>query len=638
MKICVLDYETFWDVGHSLTKMNPIAYVMHPDTDIISCSFKFIHGKHEKDAFTIFGEDKVKAFMSRIDWSEYLVVGHNLSGFDAMLASWRCNVKPKMWGCTLAMSTPIHGNDAGGSLAKLVEHYKLGVKDQTVLHQTKGKRLVDFKPSEIEDMRKYNDADSEQCWGLFKKLYPQTSKDEMRLIDMTVRMLVEPQFECDADLLIDTLNQVREEKLQMLRKIADQMGCTLIQEAEKTLASAPKFKKYLESLGVDVPMKWNTKQTRKIPALAKTDQEFLDMLEHENPMVALAAQSRLGVKSTLLETRIEKFLQAQNVCRGYLPITLKYYGAKNTGRWSGWAYNPQNLPRVNQKHPKLTDALRKSLRAPQGYKVVVADLSGIELRVNHFLWQVPESMEAFQKDPEHADLYKDFAADLYDITFESVDKQQRQVGKVAQLGLGFGSGWSTFQQVAKIMGGVDLSEAEAQRITNEWRKKYHHITRGWDRCHKHLPVMASDSASRSPIDPWGLCWATAGGIETPTGMIRYPNLRFLKDNDDNQRGFWYGQAKGSSYGQRIYAGKIDENIVQHLARNIIADNALEMLRVTGFQPANMVHDELIYVVPDSEAQGVLDELNRIMRTPTSWWPELVKWSEGDIAQTYGDAK
>ena len=56
MKICTVDLETFWDVGHSLTKMSPIAYCMHPDTEIISCAFKF--GNQETEV--IFGEDEVK--------------------------------------------------------------------------------------------------------------------------------------------------------------------------------------------------------------------------------------------------------------------------------------------------------------------------------------------------------------------------------------------------------------------------------------------------------------------------------------------------------------------------------------------------------------------------------------------------
>ena len=99
--------------------------------------------------------------------------------------------------------------------------------------------------------------------------------------------------------------------------------------------------------------------------------------------------------------------------------------------------------------------------------------------------------------------------------------------------------------------------------------------------------------------------------------------------------FIYGNGRNKA---RIYAGKIDENIVQHLARCVIADNALTVQKVSGLDPALMVHDELVYVVPEDEAQPILDVVQKVMRTPPLWWPELVTWSEGDIADTYGDAK
>ena len=81
MKIATVDLETYWAVGHSLTKMSPIAYCMHPDTEIISCAFKF----GNDPTVVIFGEQAVKDYCTKIDWSQYWVVGHNLSGFDSMI-------------------------------------------------------------------------------------------------------------------------------------------------------------------------------------------------------------------------------------------------------------------------------------------------------------------------------------------------------------------------------------------------------------------------------------------------------------------------------------------------------------------------------------------------------------------------
>ena len=171
-----------------------------------------------------------------------------------------------------------------------------------------------------------------------------------------------------------------------------------VSEVLKLLSSSKKFADFLESVGVEVPTKVSPTTGKDIPALAKTDEAFIALQEHDNPLVATASSARLDAKSTILQTRIASFLAAAEAHpRRKVPIPLKYYGADTTGRWSGWAYNPQNLPRINPYFPKPSDALRKSLIAPKGYKVVVADLSGIELRVNHFLWKVPSSMELFNK-------------------------------------------------------------------------------------------------------------------------------------------------------------------------------------------------------------------------------------------------
>ena len=638
MKIAVVDLETYWAVGHSLTKMSPIKYCMHPETEIISCAFKL----GDEPTVVVFGEQEVRDYCASVDWSQYWVIGHNLSGFDSMILSWRLNIKPMLWGCTLAMARPVHAKDVGLSLAKLVAHYGLGEKDQSALIATKGKHLCDFSADEISEMSVYNAADVEQCYGLFKCLVAHHNRDELKLIDMTIRMLIEPQFDADTDLLVDTLAEESARKQAMLIEAASLMGTAAegnddderAAAALTVLASAGKFAAFLRTMGVDVPTKISLRTNKEIPALAKTDEAFLALQEHDNPLVANAAAARLDAKSTILQTRILAFLDASDAHpEKKVPIPLKYYGADTTGRWSGWGYNPQNLPRINPYAPKLSDALRKSLIAPSGYKVVVADLSGIELRVNHFLRQVPSSMEMYQAEPEKADLYKDFASKLYDVPYADVSKQQRQVGKVAHLGLGFGAGYVTFQKVAKLMGGVDITEDESNDIVQRWRSEYREIKQGWRTCHDSLPTIMRGAEGHA-VDPWGMVVPTADGLRTPKGIIRYPDLRTETD-EDNRKEFVYGHGRNKA---RIYAGKIDENIVQHLARCVIADNALDMQRATGLNPALMVHDELVYVVPEDEAQTTLDTVQSIMRTPPTWWPELITWSEGDIAQTYGDAK
>ena len=468
-------------------------------------------------------------------------------------------------------------------------------------------------------------------------------------------MRIDPKFEVDVPMLETALSIERDMKRKYILMVAKKLRTTpgfesstavmeaatleTLEEAVRAeLASAPKFAALLTACGVEVPMKPSPSNPEKqVPALAKTDEAFTDLQEHDDPIVAAATRARLAVKSTLLETRIEKFLVAANLTGGKLPVPIRYCGADTTGRDSGEEYNVQNLPRVNPSSPKTSDALRNCLRAPKGHKIIVSDLSGIEMRVNHFLWKVESSMELFQNDVE-ADLYRDFASARYGITMAEVDKVQRQMGKVAHLGLGFGAGAPTFKRFAKVQYKLDIPEDEAVVIVSEWREKYSAIVQGWKL--SGLGYLAAFKGQTTTVDPWGMVTSCPEGLRLPSGrLIRYPDLRMEEDGNwpdgRPKRSMFYAHGRHKA---RITGPKACENIVQAVARDIIFDDALLFYKSTGLRPQLRVHDELVYVVPDSEAQPMLDELQRIMRTPPTWWPELVVWSEGDIAQTYGQAK
>lgn len=184
------------------------------------------------------------------------------------------------------------------------------------------------------------------------------------------------------------------------------------------------------------------------------------------------------------------------------------------------------------------------------------------------------------------------------------------------------------------MGGLSLSEDEAQELVFDWRREYADIVRGWRTCHDALPHIAA--GREREIDPWGLCHTSKLGIHLPSGrIIRYPALHQEDAKDGKRREWWYGTGRHRT---RIYAGKITENIVQALARDTVADNAVQFRQETGMSFALMVHDELVYVTPKKDSEKLLARLQEIMRTPPKWWPELITWSEGDIAQQYGQAK
>jgi hypothetical protein len=646
-----IDFESFWSTEHTLSRMSPTEYVMHPDTEIISVAIK-VGGA---ETYVLFGEQKIREHLQSLDWSDAMAIGHNMSNFDAMILAWRMGVNPKMYGCTAAMARPkysktsafVNGKSLTGvSLKKLAVELGVGAKLDLEATNTKGKHLCDFSEDELAQMEEYNKVDTDLCAAIFKKLAPPFPKQELLQIDMTTRMLVEPKFLLNYSMVDKALEDVKEEKRRSLIELAHTLGIeqfvaerldsgTDIEEQVRAeLASAAKFSALLERLGVEAPMKQSpTNPEKRVPALAKTDNAFIALQNHENPVVAAAARARLEVKSTLLETRLQAFLRAADACDGRLPVPLKYCGADTTGRWSGEQYNMQNLPRIDPKNPKPSDALRMSLKAPKGHKIIVADLSGIELRVNMFLWKVPYAMELFASSPDKADLYRYFAAhDLYNITEDEVTKNQRQVGKVAHLGLGFGAGGATFQKVAKLMGGIDLTLEEATDVVNKYRDAHGEIVNGWKQFQNNLTNVRQ--GIEASIDPWGMCQVEHEAVRLPSGRrIYYPSL--VKQNENGKHEWWYGNGRSKA---RIYAGKGVENLVQALARDVIAEHAVRFYKDTGLRPSLAVHDELVFAVPEKGAQQHLDHLQGIMRQGVSWWPELVTWSEGDIADCYGEAK
>lgn len=347
--IITLDYESYWSTSYSLSKMSPLEYVLGDEFETLSCAIK-VNG-YPTDV--CFGHDAIaKAFHSiRGTISGGMLIAHNNLGFDSYISAYVFGLKPKMWGCTQAMARPLHAKTVGLSLAKLVQHYGLGVKDNSVLMQTRGKHLADFTEVELKDMATYNKADTDQCYALFRKLLPFSSSAELWQIDALTRMRVEPAFETDTPMLEVALSMERDQKRKSVLRLAQHLrkteqgsdavtAATTVEEVEEAvrveLASAPKFAALLESLGIEVPMKASpSNPDKQVPALAKTDEAYVNLQFHDDPVVAAATRARLAVKSTLLETRIDKFLTATRLTGGKLPVPLQYCGADTTGRDSG---------------------------------------------------------------------------------------------------------------------------------------------------------------------------------------------------------------------------------------------------------------------------------------------------------------
>lgn len=192
--------------------------------------------------------------------------------------------------------------------------------------------------------------------------------------------------------------------------------------------------------------------------------------------------------------------------------------------------------------------------------------------------------------------------------------------------------------VAKSMAQITVTEEEAELHIDGYSRKHPELSGktngGWARCGYGLQAILK--GTEYIVDPWGLVRTDGEGFVLPSGRkIRYPGLRLEHDEERGRPSLVYGEGRNRA---RIYGAKADENVVQALSRDIFKDNLLAIYESTGVRYAHEVYDEAVFVVPEDKAEAHLAEVLRVMRTPPSWWPELLVWAEGDIADSYGAAK
>lgn len=317
MDIVTIDFETYYDRDYSLSKITTESYVRSPLFEVIGVGVKVNDGP--VDTYT--GDNPGK-FLKSLDYSDKAILCHNTL-FDGAILSWKFGIKPKLWLDTLSMARPKHQSTVGGSLKALAQHYELGQKGEEVILAI-GKRRKDFGPAELAAYMRYCANDVDLTYALFKKLRKGFPVSELRIIDSTLRMYTEPMIELDVDKLGTHLTVVQAEKQALLD--------TLGGKGKDILMSNDKFAKLLRRCGVEPPTKISGTTGKEAFAFAKTDLDFLALQDHHNPVVQTLVAARLGLKSTLEETRTARFIGVAG--RGRLPIALSYYGA-HTGRFSG---------------------------------------------------------------------------------------------------------------------------------------------------------------------------------------------------------------------------------------------------------------------------------------------------------------
>lgn len=612
MKLAVLDFETYYDREYSLSKITTEEYIRDDRFEIILVGLKLDDGPTEWFSGTL---EQTRDWLLGKGVEDRLVVAHN-NMFDAAILSWRLGIFPKRLGCTLNMARALYGPAESVSLASMAKKHGLQEKG-TAVHNMLGRTRASLSASELREYAEYCVGDVDICHQLFR-LFVDEHKfplGELKVIDATLRMFSEPVLELDLPLLEQHLQDVRDRKEALLAAA----------DADKSvLMSNPKFAALLQSHGVDPPTKISPTTKQRTWAFSKADEKFRALQEHPNEAVQALVAARLGTKSTLEETRTERFIGIAK--RGKFPVPLNY-AAAISHRWSGAdSINLQNLP----SRGKGVNTLKRSIKAPEGYVVIDCDSSQIEARVlawlagQQDLVELFEAQDSYTGDPTNKpDVYKDMAAKIYTKPPPQIDKPERDVGKATVLGCGYGMGAPKFSLMLNAQG-IDTQGISPERIISVYRLHNPEIVNFWYHCHDILHALAANRAAR--VGRTGAVWASDGMIILPNGMpIRYPDLRMAQGE------FIYSTRRGPA---RIYGPKLVENICQAVARCIIAEQLVKIHR--RYKVVLTVHDAIACIAPISEAEDAVSYVERVMRTTPEWAVGLPLNCESGYGQSYGD--
>ena len=389
--------------------------------------------------------------------------------------------------------------------------------------------------------------------------------------------------------------------------------------------------------------------------LAKYDKKYLEERLDNNgipPTIKRIIQIRqqLGKTSTKKYESLETLTDPNSRVHGL----LMYHGA-STGRWAGKHIQPQNLPRPSfsdietcinlfrMEDPEilsllyddpmeaLSSCVRGMITAPPGKTLMVADYSAIEARVLAWLAGQDDVTKVFKG---HGKIYEHTASQIYNKDIIEISKNERFLGKVATLALGYQGGKRAFQAMAKNYS-VDINEEVAARVVEDWRSANQKITSFWNNIER-----AAIATVQNPCKPQlyrGIRFSCHHGFL----FCQLPSKRQIAYYDPQLSEGMYGKTQLTYMGtnsltkkwERIgtYGGKLTENIVQGVARCLLA-NAMLNIEKKNYEIVLTIHDEIIAEVDQNF--GSIEEFEFLMEQLPEWAQGLPLKAEGYSCERY----
>lgn len=366
----------------------------------------------------------------------------------------------------------------------------------------------------------------------------------------------------------------------------------------------------------------------------------------------LEIRTILGKSSTSKYKKMQQIASADGRGRGQ----FLYHGA-NTGRWAGKGIQPHNLPRGFSKDDWVwaaislfkeadtagiemafgdvfataSNLIRSMLIPDPGNVFRVGDFSSIEARKLAWLAGDENTLEVFMSGK---DVYIHAASGIYKVPYDQVTDDQRRVGKVAVLALGY-QGWIGAFQVMASAYGLDMDDDMAAETAGNWRETHPDIVSYWNAIENAAMQAVRNpgkvfSVKRRSFDTevtvrfgvqngWLQCILPSGRrlfYRAPgfTASEKFPGKTQLTYKGVDVNGQWNNI--------QTYGGKLVENITQASSRDILVD-AMFRAEDAGYPIAMHVHDEIIAETP--EDFGSNEELRQIMNVVPDWAPNMPVW-------------
>jgi DNA polymerase len=625
-------------------------YAQDASTDVLCMSYAF--GDEEVQTWTPRNGDDPQEFPAAVRDHKGLIYAHN-AAFERLIFWYvlQINFKLEQFYCTAAQA---RANCAPGSLEDVG---RFAGADMRKDHR--GSQLIrllsvpqpngQFREDAalMEEMVRYCEQDVRVMRVVSKALRP-LSDDELK--DYHVNEQINDRgVLVDVPLCQAAIKYAADETVEIQQIVSE------VTEGEITSVRSPKMREWvLARVGEEAKkLMWNGEKY----SIDKTVRANLLAMEDPDEIPAHVADV-IQCADDLWASSVAKFARLSNLAdeednrvRG----AFVFAGGAATGRASSYGAQVHNFTRKCAKEPdevrhamvrghaitprfgkRITDVLKGMLRpaliAKPGHVLIAYDWSAIEGRVHPWLSNCPAGEGKLDVFRSGLDPYKVNAAATFGVAYADVTSDQRQVGKVQELALGFLGGAGAFEVFGRAYG-IRLSVAEVNKAVEGWRR-----ANPWAQAHGQQLEAAYLRAMRNK----GFEFAAGRTVylfdgqtlwySLPSGRVLcYPNAKFdAEGNVTYTKAAWKPAADAKEWPRaRLWRGLACENVTQATAHDILRHSLRQLDGVVLH-----VHDEIVVECPEAEAEAVADHMHQIMCNPPAWAEGLPLAAEGVTTTRY----